>query len=134
MNPRESGPCSICAAISCSTSVSSTPSSATTTISLGPAGRSIATSWLTINFAVFTAALPGPKILSTGAIDSVPYAMAAIACAPPIAHTSSIPSSAAAAATAAAPLGGVQTTIRSTPATCAGMPVIMSEETRFLGT
>ena len=60
--------------------------------------------------------------------------MAAIACAPPIAHTSSIPSSAAAAATAADPLGGVQTTIRSTPATCAGTPAMMSDDTSPVGT
>ncbi len=60
--------------------------------------------------------------------------MAAIACAPPMAHTSSMPSSAAVAATAAEPFGGVQTTIRSTPATWAGTADMMSDETSPLGT
>ena len=42
--------------------------------------------------------------------------------------------SAAAAATAAEPFGGVQTTIRSTPATWAGTPDMMSDETSPVGT
>ena len=45
---------------------------ATTTTSDGPAGRSIATSRETSSFASFTNALPGPTILSTRAIVSVP--------------------------------------------------------------
>ncbi len=57
-----------------------------------------------------------------------------MACAPPIAHTSSIPSSAAVAATAAEPFGGVQTTMRSTPATWAGTAAMISDETRPVGT
>ena len=44
----------------------------TTTTSDGPAGRSIATSRETSSFASFTYALPGPTILSTRAIVSVP--------------------------------------------------------------
>jgi len=57
-----------------------------------------------------------------------------MAWAPPIAHTSSMPRSAAAAATAAEPVGGVQTTMRSTPATWAGTPDMMSDDTRPVGT
>ncbi len=107
---------------------------ASTTTSEGPAGRSIATSRETRSFASFTNAFPGPTILSTRGIDSVPKAKAAIAGGPPSAHTSSIPSSRAAAATAPAPAGGVATTIRSTPATCAGTAHMTSVETRPRGT
>ena len=50
-----------------------------------PGGRSIPT-WLdTSSFAAVTQLLPGPTILSTGAIVSVPYASAATAWAPPTA-------------------------------------------------
>jgi hypothetical protein len=45
---------------------------ASTTTSEGPAGRSIATSRETRSFASFTYAFPGPTILSTRGIDSVP--------------------------------------------------------------
>ncbi len=45
-----------------------------TTISLGPACRSIAQSAETSALAAATQALPGPTILSTRAIDAVPYA------------------------------------------------------------
>ena len=94
----------------------------------------MATSCETSSFASFTKALPGPTILSTRGIVSVPYASAAIACAPPTAHTSSRPSSRAAAATSPAPSGGVTTTIRSTPATCAGTAHMTSVETSRRGT
>ena len=63
---------------------------ARTTTSDGPAGRSIATSRETRSLASFTYALPGPQILSTRGIVSVPYAKAAIAGGPPSDHTSSI--------------------------------------------
>ncbi|CJB11374.1 Uncharacterised protein [Streptococcus pneumoniae] len=59
-------------------------SSATTTISDGPAIISIFTIPYTSRFARATYKFPGPTILSTFGIDSVPYAKAAIACAPPI--------------------------------------------------
>ena len=39
----------------------------------------------TSSFAAVTQRLPGPTILSTAGIVSVPYARAAIACAPPTA-------------------------------------------------
>ena len=51
----------------------------------------------TSRLASATYRLPGPTITSTGRIDSVPYASAAIACAPPTRYTSSTPASAAAA-------------------------------------
>ena len=55
------------------------------TTSLGPAGRSIPTRLETSSFAAVTQRFPGPTILSTGAIVSVPYASAATAWAPPTA-------------------------------------------------
>ena len=67
------------------------------TTSLGPAGRSIPTEPATRSFMAVTQRFPGPTILSTRPIVSVPYASAATACAPPTAYTSSIPSSHAAA-------------------------------------
>ena len=52
-------------------------------ISEGPATMSIATWPKTCFFAVATKIFPGPTILSTAGIVSVPYAKAAIPCAPP---------------------------------------------------
>ena len=64
--------------------------------------------------------------------QAVPSAMAATAWAPPIGNRRSTPSRAQAAATpAAAPppgRGGEQTTMRSTPATCAGMAVMSTDD------
>ena len=78
-----SGPCSACASRSAAQRAGSAEASAIRTTSLGPAGRSIAT-WLeTSSFAAVTQRLPGPTILSTGAIVSVPNASAATAWAPP---------------------------------------------------
>ncbi len=65
-------------------------------ISLGPAGRSIATSLLTCIFAAVTKMFPGPTILSTLGTVSVPYAIAAIACTPPIRYMSVAPAMSAA--------------------------------------
>src|SRR5687768_13789279 len=75
--------------------------------------------------------LPGPVTISTGAssppsVSTPPYAISACAWAPPTAHTSSMPSSAAAARTAGcgrppnSACGGEHTTSDSTPAICAG--------------
>ena len=47
-------------------------SSAITSTSLGPAGRSVATRLETRSFASVTQRLPGPTILATGSISSVP--------------------------------------------------------------
>ncbi len=81
----------------------------------------------TRRFAAATYALPGPTILSTAGTVAVPYASAAIACAPPIANTRSTPAIAAAASTIAlrTPSGvGVTMTISPTPATFAGIAFI----------
>src|SRR5690348_11936867 len=90
-------------------------------------------------FAAATYALPGPTILSTRGIVAVPYASAAIACAPPTLNRRTPraarvprpdvarPASNAAAMTVASGFG--QTTITSpTSATIAGMAVISSED------
>ena len=58
--------------------------SAIMTISEGPANISIPTSPKTCLLASETYIFPGPTILSTGFIVSVPKANAEIACAPPI--------------------------------------------------
>mgnify|MGYP003314125407 CR=1 FL=1 len=58
-------------------------SSAIIKTSEGPAIMSMPTLPKTCRFASATKALPGPVILFTGEIVSVPYAKAAIACAPP---------------------------------------------------
>ncbi len=82
-----------------------------------PAGRSNAApagSPATSCFAAVTQALPGPKILSTLGIEAVPYAIAAIACAPPTLKTVSTPHNCAATRTAAlarpSRFGGVHST------------------------
>ncbi|CAB4529767.1 unannotated protein [freshwater metagenome] len=101
--------------------------SATITISDGPAIKSIAVSTETNFFAAATKAFPGPTIRVTRDIDSVPYAKAAIACAPPICVMYSIPSHAANANISL--LGFGQTTVIDlTPATCAGMTAIINVE------
>ena len=81
--------------------------------------------------AVATYALPGPTILSTFGIVSVPYASAATACAPPIVNTRSTPAMDAAAITIAfiSPLGvGTTILIELTPATLAGMVFIKTDD------
>ena len=59
--------------------------------SLGPAGRSIATSLEQSFFAALTYAFPGPNILFTLGTIVVPYAIARIACAPPTLYISFTP-------------------------------------------
>ena len=68
----ESGPCSAWASRSAAQSSASAVSSATTSTSLGPAGRSMPTRPETRSFAAVTQRLPGPTILSTAGIVSVP--------------------------------------------------------------
>jgi hypothetical protein len=58
-------------------------SSASTSTSLGPARKSISTSPWTIDLAAVTHLFPGPTTFSTLVTVSVPYASAAIPCAPP---------------------------------------------------
>ena len=82
-----SGSCSACATRSAAMPAAS-PASLFTTISVGPAGISMLQSLDTIVFAAVTNRFPGPTILFTRAMvpsspDPVPYASAAIACAPP---------------------------------------------------
>ena len=53
-------------------------------ISQGPAGKSISACSRSSIFAAVTYAFPGPTIFRHGRMLSVPSAIAAIACAPPI--------------------------------------------------
>ncbi len=68
----ESGPCSAWLRRSAATCAGSAVSSATTMTSVGPAGMSMAQESRTSSLAAVTQALPGPTILSTRVIDSVP--------------------------------------------------------------
>ena len=65
-------PCSAWLIISKAMNLALAVSSAIIIISLGPAGLSIATTFQTIIFAAVTYLLPGPMILSTLDIVSVP--------------------------------------------------------------
>ena len=82
----------------------------------------------TSRFVAVTYTFPGPAITSTRGTLSVPYAIAATACAPPAFTTSSAPARDAANNTAGGTDpsgdGGVHTTTRSTPATRAGTTVM----------
>ncbi|OQB36721.1 MAG: hypothetical protein BWY05_00978 [Euryarchaeota archaeon ADurb.Bin165] len=85
------GSCSDWARMSAAIKSGLASSSAMIAISDGPAGKSISTRLRTIIFAAVTYWFPGPTIFSTGAMLLVPYAMAAIACAPPVRYISSTP-------------------------------------------
>ena len=81
----------------------------------------------TRRLAAATYALPGPTILSTAGIVAVPYASAAIACAPPIAKARVTPARCAAASSSACftPSGvGTVMTMSATPAILAGKAFI----------
>ena len=101
-------------------------------ISLGPAIISISTVPYKSFLAVATKILPGPTILSTLGTLSVPYAIAATACAPPIRKILSTPASLAAARIFGFGLpffiGGVHITISSTPAILAGIAFISTDD------
>src|SRR5262249_21364176 len=77
-------------------------------------------------------ALPGPKILSTFGTLSVPYAIAAMECAPPILNTVSMPHSSAATSTAGFTppfvVGAEQSTRFGQPTSCAGTPLMITAE------
>src|SRR5207247_2519811 len=96
--------------------------------SVGPARPSIPTTPATSRFAAVTHTLPGPTTTSTAVTVSVPNAIAATACAPPIRYTASTPAIRAAYRTAAGTVpsasGGVHSTTRPTPATRAGTAVM----------
>ena len=128
-----SGPCSACERKSLATKRSSALPSATTSTSLGPAGMSIATPALfTCIFASITKRLPGPNILLTRGTLSVPNAIAATACAPPLLKMACTPHFHAAYKMAgctlpSAPAGVHITTLRH-PAMRAGMASISTVE------
>ncbi len=101
-------------------------------VSVGPASKSMPTRPKSCRFASATYALPGPTSMSTAGIEAVPSPIAAIACTPPRMWTSSAPPNAIAATVAAggAPFsGGVQATIRFTPATFAVSTLICADAT-----
>ena len=78
----------------------------------------------TCRFASLTKAFPGPTIFSTLGTLSVPNAIAAIACAPPIRKIRSAPDRWQPAIIAGCAFGGRQATTSSTPATLAGTIVM----------
>src|SRR3982750_2006438 len=85
----------------------------------------------TRDFAAATYALPGPQILSTAGIVAVPYASAAMACAPPIVKACVTPARCAAARTSGlrTPSGvGTTITMSPTPATAAGSAFISTDD------
>ena len=91
------------------------------------AKKSIAQSRATSALASATYAFPGPTILSTRGTLAVPYAIAAIAWAPPTWNTRSTPASMAAARTDASGRGHATITSR-TPAARAVTAAIRSDE------
>ena len=106
-----------------------------TSTSDGPAGMSMAGppgSPATQDLAAVTQALPGPKILSTGRMLSVPSARAAMAWAPPTLNISDTPARRAAASTAGSALpsrrGGVHSTRLGQPAMRAGTASMMAAD------
>src|SRR5205807_8861050 len=91
-------------------------------------GRSMAQALLTNCLAAVTYLLPGPEIFSTRGIEFVPYARAAIACAPPTRAILSMPRTFAVANSSAFGLGQTAA-IFGTPATWAGTAVMTSVDT-----
>src|SRR6185437_14879975 len=103
--------------------------SATTRLSVGPSTIIVATPWrCSSTWAHVTAGEPGPTILRTLGIDSVPNPRAARPAGPLTRKTSAIPSlrhtTSTAGSTAPSPpgTGGTTRTIEGTPATTAGAP------------
>ncbi len=82
----------------------------------------------TCRLASLTKALPGPTILSTAGIVSVPWAIAAMAWAPPTRKIRSAPARWQPATMASCALGGRQAMTSPTPATLAGTMVMMGAE------
>ena len=100
-------------------------------ISDGPATESMPTRPNTSRLAVDTQTLPGPTILSTAGMLSVPQVNAATAWAPPMVQIRSTPARPAAASTAgsSAPRGaGTAITTSPTPATRAGIAFINTDD------
>ena len=129
--------CSACASRSAATNSARAVASAITSTSDGPAGRSSAApsgSVATSSLAAVTHALPGPKILSTFGTVCVPYAIAAIACAPPTLNTRRTPQRLAMVSTAGSAVpsrrGGVQMMRVGQPAMRAGTASMIAAEGR----
>src|SRR4029079_14917130 len=104
---------------------------AMTSTSDAPATMSMPTTPKTRRLAAATYALPGPQILSTAVIVGAPSASEAMACAPPIVNARDTPATCAAASTSGlrAPPGvGTTITMSATPATCAGIAFISTDE------
>ena len=123
--------CSACESKSAAMISASELPSAITRISLGPAIISIETCPNTCFFASATKALPGPTILSTRGMLSVPYASAATACAPPILKIRSTPAISAAAMISGfnfPSFAGVTMQTSLTPAIFAGIQSISTVE------
>ena len=107
--------------------------SARTMDSLGPAGRPVSILSARWRLAATSQGLPGPTIFADLGIKvAVPKAAAATATAPPTRKTRVTPASLAAKSEAASMppsgVGGVRTVISGTPATTAGMVVIIMTE------
>ena len=120
----EFGSCSACARISAATKLGFALESAIIPISDGPAGKSISALSRRSILAAVTKTLPGPTILSTFFMDSVPSARAAIACAPPTRYISDTPAISNATMVSGFIGGGEQAHISLTPATRAGTAVM----------
>mmetsp|Transcript_3742 Transcript_3742/g.15167 ORF Transcript_3742/g.15167 Transcript_3742/m.15167 type:complete len:204 (+) Transcript_3742:969-1580(+) len=123
----ESGPCSAWERRSAATWDGCASLSAMTSTSEGPAGMSmdtIASEFCSVIFAAVTNWLPGPKILSTLGQVSVPWPIAATACAPPALRMCVTPAFFAtyntSGTTSPSFLGGVASTTFSHPAMDAG--------------
>ena len=128
-----SGPCSAWDKRSAATYRASAVPSATTSTSDGPAGISIATPDKAAScLAAITYWLPGPKILYTAGMLSVPNVIAATACIPPALNTRDTPHNAAVHNTAGFTLpsgeGGVHNTVSRHPAIAAGTASISTVE------
>mmetsp|Transcript_40042 Transcript_40042/g.87432 ORF Transcript_40042/g.87432 Transcript_40042/m.87432 type:complete len:218 (-) Transcript_40042:487-1140(-) len=125
---RASVSCSAWASRSAAITSGSAVLSARTSTSLGPASMSMPQKPFTMDLAAVTHLFPGPTMMSQAATPGTdPYAMAAIACAPPTATRQSAP------ATKAAPLVtsdglGEATMTSATPAARAVHTVISTEE------
>ena len=129
-NAELSGPCSDSLSRSNAATRPFVASSQRTMDSLGPAGMPGSTRSASSRFAEVTQGLPGPTIFRQRGTVSVPKATAATACAPPHLKTLSTSAKRAATKVAASILppgpGGVMIATFCTPATTAGMAVIIA--------
>mmetsp|Transcript_82256 Transcript_82256/g.241498 ORF Transcript_82256/g.241498 Transcript_82256/m.241498 type:complete len:210 (+) Transcript_82256:376-1005(+) len=122
---RASTSCSACARRSAARTSGSALPSAITSTSLGPASMSMPQIPLTMDFAAVTHLLPGPTMMSQ-AVTPTPWAIAAIACAPPTVNKQSAPATNAAAFVTSEGQGDATTT-SATPAATAVQAVMITE-------